>query len=199
MLFSLHAFSQTKERKNAITFGGGKQAYRGDLGNTWFDLEEEVYGVAIVNYNRYLNKSFDLLASFTTGDYGHCRMGDDPKYFDDGAEVLNMLSRLNTSMLGLRFKLANGLLLSEESRLVPYVYAGMAINQLKNTWAYPRVNEGVYTSVNGGAGLRYQIMDKLSIGYNLGIGYFTTDKIDYRDVGNNDMYMQNTLMLGFGF
>ncbi|MCX6351926.1 MAG: hypothetical protein NTX03_08685 [Bacteroidetes bacterium] len=58
------------------------------------------------------------------------------------------------------------------------------------------MNIGSYTSLNGGVGVRYNFLEKYNFTYNLGFGYFTTDKIDFRSEGINDMYMQSTFSLG---
>lgn len=196
---SICGYGQTKDRKNNISVGGGKESYNGDLGNSWFNLKEEWYGFFYLGYNRYLNKSFDIALSITYGDYGHCREEDDVPIRPDGSQVLNMYSRLTTGNLAFRYKFANGYLLKENAKLSPSIYIGSSINNLTDIWTHYRVNSGNYISINGGFGLRYNFTEKINFNYNLGIGYFTTDKIDNRSQGINDMYMQNSFALGFNF
>ncbi len=157
---SIQCFGQTADRKNNISLGGGKQSYNGDLGNAWFKADEEWYGFVAANYSRYLNKSFDFNLSVTYGDYGHCREEGESEFRADGSEVLNMLSRLTTSIVSLRYKFSNGYILKENARLAPYIYAGAGFDKLRNTWSYPRANMGNYTSFNGGLGCRYNITKK---------------------------------------
>jgi hypothetical protein len=66
------ASSQSATYKNNLSMGFGKGSYNGDLGNSWFNLNEEWYGYGHISYNRYLNKSFDLNTNLTWGDYGRC-------------------------------------------------------------------------------------------------------------------------------
>lgn len=202
MLFAgLTTFAQTAEKKNNISFGVGTQAYNGDLGNPWFDAGDEWYGIASLNYNRYLNRSFDAGLLFTSGDYGHCRDKEDAQFRPDGSEVLNMLSRLTTGIVTVKYKFANGYILKESARLAPYVYLGGGINNISEYWwaAKDRANTGYYGSVNGGLGVRYNLCRNFSVTYNLGFGMFTSDNIDKRVQGSNDMYMQNTILFGVNF
>lgn len=201
LLASFEMNSQTEAHKNYLAIGVGKGSYNGDLGNAWFNLEEEWYGFVSVNYSAWMNKSFDLSASITHGDYGHCREADEPVYRTDGTEVLNMLSRLTAGVISVKYKFANGYIMNETSRLAPYVYAGAGVNNISNHW-WPekhRVNTGNYSSINGGLGVCYRVNEKFCVTYNLGFGYFMTDSIDKRTEGRNDMYMQNGLLFGMNF
>lgn len=199
IVISANSFGQTADNKNNISIGGGKQSYNGDLGNSWFKMDEEWYGFVSLHYNRYLTKSFDFSASFTHGDYGKCRDHEDDIYRPDGTLVLNMLSRLTTGIISMKYKFANGYLLKENAKLSPYIYLGGGINNISNRWwdDKTRVNPGNFTSVNGGIGLRYNFYKNFSFTYNLGIGVFTSDNLDFRS--SNDKYLQHNFMLGINF
>jgi hypothetical protein len=192
---------QNANKKNNISIGGGSQGYKGDLGSVWFDLEEELYGFAAVYYNRYLNKSFDLTTSLTYGEFGHCREPDESAYRDDGTEILNMLAGLTTFVISGKYKFANGYLIKEEAKICPYVFLGAGINNITEKF-WPdktRAREGFYGSINMGLGFRYNFSEKFNFTYNLSFGYFTSDNMDKRVEGSNDMYMQNAGMLGINF
>ncbi len=193
--------AQSPDKKSNISIGGGTERYRGDLGNAWFKPHEEVYGLVCFSYGQYLTPSFDVNTGITFGDYGHCKDEDVSKYRADGTEVLNMLCRLTSLSLTAKYKFANGYLLHENARIAPYIYLGAAINNVTDYWwaNKERVNAGNYGSLNGGAGVRYNFCSKFTLTYNLGFGYFTSDNIDYRSVGTNDMYMQNILVIGMNF
>lgn len=189
--------AQTRTAPNNLAAGGGMEWYRGDLGNSFFDFEEEWYGFFSLAYSRYLSRSFDLRTAATIGEIGRCFDGiirpEDPP-------ILMLRSRLKTWSVGLKYKLANGYLLQEEAKVAPYVYLGAAFNHQRDIWTdQPRVNEGSYWSLNGGLGLAYRLSWHLQLGYNLGLGYFTTDKMDFIASGGNDMYLQNTFSLGVDF
>lgn len=208
---SICAFGQTSEKKNNISFGVGTQAYNGDLGNPWFSPKDEWYGIGTLTYSRYLNKSFDLSLNLTSGDYGKCREEDDPEFRPDGSRVLNMLSRLTTGIVTMKYKFANGYILKENAKISPYVYLGGGVDILTighvgqpvaifyDGQGNYRANLGTYASINGGLGVRYNFGKNLNLTYNLGFGYFTTDNIDQRAQGADDMYMQNTLLFGVNF
>ncbi len=189
--------AQTKSAPNNLAAGGGMEWYRGDLGNSFFDFEEEWYGFFSLAYSRYLSRSFDLRTAATIGEIGRCFDGvirpEDPP-------ILMLRSRLKTLGIALKYKLANGYLLREEAKVGPYIYLGAAFNHQRDIWTdQPRVNEGSYCSVNGGLGLVYRFARHLQLGYNLGLGYFTTDKMDFIASGGNDLYLQNTFSLGLDF
>jgi opacity protein-like surface antigen len=198
---SLYTSAQTSDKKNNISIGGGKESYNGDLGNSWFNPEEEWYGFVNASYSRYLNKSFDVSISVTSGDFGHCRDSDDPAVRPDGSKVLNMLSRLTTGIVSAKYKFANGYILKEQAKLAPFIYAGIGINNVTDYWwaDKSRVNAGNYGSVNAGLGLRYNFYKNFNFTYTIGVGYFLTDKIDYRVQGINDMYLQNNFAVGINF
>ena len=198
---SYRSHAQSFERKSNISIGGGTERYRGDLGNAWFKPHEEVYGFVCFNYGQYLTPSFDVNTGVTFGDYGHCRDADESRYRPDGTEVLNMLCRLTSLSLTAKYKFANGHLLRDDARVAPYIYLGAAINNVTDYWwsNKQRVNAGNYASLNGGAGILYNFCTKFNLTYNLGFGYFTSDNLDYRTEGSNDLYMQNSLVVGMNF
>ena len=131
--------------------GGGLEQYKGDLGNSFLDFQEEWYGFVKLAYGRYLNHSFDAQAFATIGEIGRCFDG----VLDPEHPVLMFRSRFTT--------------------------------------------EGFYTSINGGLGFYCQLIKNIQFVYNLELGYFTSDAIDFISKGSNDMYLQNTLKSGFNF
>ncbi|HXD92547.1 MAG TPA: DUF6089 family protein [Bacteroidia bacterium] len=201
MAVSLCSLAQTIDKKNNISIGGGKGSYVGDLGSGAFAPKDEWYGFLGINYSRYLCKSFDASFAITSGDYGHCRDSDEPSTRPDGSTVLNMLCRLTTGVLSIKYKFANGYILKETAKLAPYIYAGAAINNVsENYWPdHTRAVPGNYGSLNGGLGVRYNFYKNFNFTYNAGIGYLLTDKIDMRSVGTNDLYLQSTFAIGINF
>ncbi len=192
-LTTLGTFAQTKDRKNNISVGGGRESYNGDLGNYWFKYKEEWYGFVKLSYSRYLNKSFDGMIFASVGDLGHCRESDDP------VTVLNYYSRMKSAIVALKYKFANGYILKEDSKILPYIFLGGGVNNLTDIWNHKDVNPGNYTSINGGLGVTYNFTERFNLSYNLGFGYFTSDALDYIVKGSNDKYMQNTFLMGFNF
>lgn len=196
ILFSMTIHAQTSIRKNNLEAGGGMEYYKGDLGNSFLAFDEEWYGVIRVAYNRYLTPSFDAQGFATIGEIGRCFDGPlDPEH-----PVLMLRSRFSTAGLGLKYKFSNGYLLKKEAKIAPYVYAGAALSHHQDIWTNePRVNEGFYTSLNAGLGVSVKLTQNIRFVYNLGLGYFTTDTLDFITKGANDMYLQNTIALGYDF
>ena len=96
----------------------------------------------------------------------------------------------------MRYKFANGILLNENSKFAPYMYAGFSINHLADRMKKNCVNVGSYMVINTGIGFRYNFNERLYAGYNLGVGSFQSDKLDRMDKEEADMSIQNTLFLG---
>jgi len=196
---SICGFAQTKENKNNISFGGGTESYNGALGNSLFNFQYETYGDFSLNYSRYLTKAFDICAYSTYGDFGRCKKTYDLQEWSDGAPVLNMHSRLTTGNIALKYKLANGFIIDEDSKIAPYIFLGCGVNNAEDIWNQNRVNEGNYLTINGGLGLRINITAKLNFTYNISFAYFTSDRIDNNPMGVNPINMQNTYSLGYNF
>lgn len=193
---ALFVAAQTSTHKNNISAGAGIQWYKGDLGNSFFDFEEEWYGVARLAYNRYLNRSLDAQATASMGDIGRCFDG----VLDPEHRVLILRSRFTSFGLNLKYKFANGRLLKTNARFAPFVYGGIALNHHKDLWTNdPRVNEGFYSALNGGLGTAIRLTKRIELVYNLNLGYLTTDALDFISKGFNDMYLQNTFTLGYHF
>jgi len=188
------AHAQTQTNPIGITAGGGFENYNGDLGKTFYNFHEEMYGFVRLGISHYLNSSFDAQLYGTYGDFGHCRdEGDDPTN-------LNMLGRMTTVNVALKYKFANGYLLCESTRLAPYLFAGAGYINMSDVWpGEVRINLGSYFSINGGGGLMYNFTNRLNLSYTLGFGYFTSDNVDNYVHGKNDLYMQNTFCLGMNF
>jgi OmpA-OmpF porin, OOP family len=193
-LFSLaHANAQTSIGKLTVSAGFGFQQYSGDLGNGFYDFSSTEYGVASIGLDYYLTRSFDVKLFGTLGDLGYC---SDLEEGEGGVveDVLN--SRMTMGSLSLKYKFANGFLLPQDAKLAPYIYAGFGINKVTDIMEMGCIIPGTYTSINAGVGFKYNISPLFNIGYNLNIGQFSTDKIDFISAGRNDFYMQNSLVLG---
>ena len=218
--------AQTKNRKIGIETGAYLQQYNGNLGNSFFKFKETAFGGGSLNLGLYLNKSFDLNVGGSIGHFGYCQTEEDKKrvvaleYRCPGCtdrlgmgELRSMMISGNTSI---KYKFANGYLLKEDSKIAPYVYAGVGINYLSDVMKRNCVNVGNHFTINAGAGVKYNITERLNIGYNFGVGCFMTKKVYYTNAiaENNevekdaddikmekrkDFYMQHALTLGFNF
>ncbi|HMH09176.1 MAG TPA: hypothetical protein VK553_00575 [Candidatus Nitrosopolaris rasttigaisensis] len=201
LAISLSSLAQTTDNKNNFSAGYGTQCYNGVLENTWFNFEYETYGVAVVNYSRYLCSSFDVTGSVTVGNFGHCRDGD-AKYWPDGATELNMLGQLITINASVKYKFTNGYLLKEDAKIAPFIYVGFGVDPILDGWNH-RVDQGVYYSLMDGGGIRYNYNEKYSLTYTTCFGEFNNDKMDYGNLyapkPMKPLYMQHMFTLGINF
>jgi OmpA-OmpF porin, OOP family len=194
LLFSLCIQAQTSNFRTNLAFGGGFENYNGDMGNTYFEPGEEVYGFFHFALNRYVNPSFDVSLSATKGDLGRCLEPEDVIKYNSH---FMMRARMTSAFFTLKYKLNNGYFLKENAKLYPYFSLGVGMNDLKDIWAEnTRVNKGKYGSINAGFGVKYNFTERYSLGYHLGFGRFNSDEIDFKKQGGNDQYMQNTFVFG---
>ncbi|HYV95215.1 MAG TPA: hypothetical protein VE978_25800 [Chitinophagales bacterium] len=198
--------AQTVNNKLSFTAGGGFQFYYGDLGNNIYKLNPSSYGSVNISLGYYLTRSFDAGFLGFVGDYGYCQteeMKNTEVPLSDRCPgctarigMGNLNSRLTSEGIFLRYKIANGYLFSESSRIRPYIFSGVVFNHVSDRMKKNCVVAGNYYSVNNGLGLRYYMTEKISIGCDLTVGYFLSDKLDYIKRCRNDMYIQNTFFLG---
>lgn len=218
--------AQTKNRKIGIETGAYLQQYNGNLGNSFFKFKETAFGGGSLNLGLYLNKSFDVNVGGSIGHFGYCQTEEDKKrvvaleYRCPGCTDRLGMGELRSMMISgntaIKYKFANGYLLKEDSKIAPYLYAGVGINYLSDVMKRNCVNVGNHFTINAGAGVKYNITERLNIGYNLGVGCFMTKKVYYTNAiaENNevekdaddikmekrkDFYMQHALTLGFNF
>jgi hypothetical protein len=226
ILCALSSFAQSKKYKYGITAGGYVQHYSGNLGSSFFKFNTVGFCGVSGNFGMYLNKSFDFNAGLAVGDFGFCQAHSDNTRVVAKAHrcpgcknklgMGDLRSRMMSANLAVKYKLANGIFLSEKSKFCPYVYLGMGINHLSDNMKRNCVNSGFHFTVNGGVGMKYALSDRINIGYNLGVGCFlgakvynttassTGETVDSNELSMQmrnrpDMYLQNTLFLGINF
>jgi hypothetical protein len=128
----------------------------------------------------FVNPSLDLIFCGAIGDLGP--------------------SRLTTVGVLLKYKFANGYLLDESSTLKPYVFAGLAFNNLADKKKLSSAEAGNYMSFNAGLGLRFYVTGRIHLSYNLGTGYFITESTNFSVHGHdNELFIHNALLLGIDF
>ena len=200
------ALSQTSNHRIGITFGGGSQKYSGDLGNA-FTLKNRVWrGGFVLSVNTYLSKSFDVGIYSHIGDLGYCQPHDmvvtevaDEFKCDgciDRVGLGNLSSRMYTAGASFKYKFNNDYILRESFRIKPYLYVGVSMNKLADRMKMNCINAGNYVSFNAGIGARYYLNERLNVGYNLNLGYFASDKMDFISLGKSDLYLQNSITIG---
>lgn len=225
-LTTLCTVAQNKNKKIGIEGGAYVQQYNGNLGNSFFKFNTNTFFCGFsANSGLYLNKSFDLNVGISIGHFGYCQTNEDKTRIvsinqrcpgcTDRLGMGELRSLMASGNVAVKYKFANGIFLKENSKLAPYVYAGLGINHLADNMKRNCVNVGTHFTVNGGLGIKYNINERFNIGYNLGVGCFVTKKVYYTNaIANNevdkdaddikmdkrkDFYMQNSLTLGINF
>lgn len=199
-------FAQSAQHRLGITFGAGSQKYSGDLGNGVRFKNDVWRGGVTLNAHLYMNPSVDLGIYGAIGDLGYCQPHDMKVTPVDAADKCpgcidrvglgNLSSRMYSSGVMVRYKFNNNYLLKETSRIKPYVYSGISVNQLQDRMKMNCVDAGNYATVNAGIGARISLSERMSIGYNLHSGYFLSDGLDFLDRGGNDWYIHNSIFVG---
>lgn len=219
------SYAQTENHRLGLWIGGTIQHYNGNLGNSFFQFKTTCFAGAMFNAGYYLNRSFDVSLGGFVGDYGYCSTEADNKRIiakelkcpgcPDDRGMGELRSRMTSGNLSVAYKFANGYLLSEKSKLSPYVYVGAGMSHLADNMKRNCVNKGNHFSVNGGIGIKYYVCERVSIGYNAGLSCFTRKKVyasnadlsgelaHDKDViqmqKRKDLLLQNTLFVGINF
>lgn len=226
LLTTLSSIGQTKNNKLSVEAGVYLQHYNGNLGNSFFKFNTTAFGGYSLNLGLYLNKSLDLNVGGSIGHFGYCQTDEDKKRIvsieqrcpgcNNQLGMGELRSLMISGNIALKYKFANGIFLKENSKLAPYVYAGAGINRLSDNMKRNCVNVGNHFTINGGVGIKYNITERINIGYNLGIGCFVSKKVYYTNAiaaneetekdaddikmeKRKDFYMQNALTLGINF
>jgi OmpA-OmpF porin, OOP family len=225
LLSMMSAIGQTKTNRYGLTLGGSIQHYNGNLGNSFFQFKTACFAGTTASFGMYVNKSFDVNLGGTIGHFGYCQTDADAsrivaiEYRCPGCTDRLGMGQLRSLMvagnLSVKYKFANGYFLKEDTKLAPYAYAGLGLTRLTDNMGRECVNVGNFFTINGGAGIRYNITDRINIGYNVGITCFVNKKVYYSnamvdDSGvededdikmerRKDLCLQNTMSIGFNF
>jgi OOP family OmpA-OmpF porin len=224
VLSAFGAMAQSKNHKFGITAGGFIQQYNGNLGSSFFKFDATCFAGVTGNFGMYLDKSFDLSLGTTIGHFGYCQTPADATRVvslelrcpgcTDRLGMGELRSLMVSGNVALRYKFTNGYLLGENSKLAPYLYTGFGISHLSDVMKRDCVNVGTHFTLNGGIGVKYNITERVNLGYTLAIGCFMTkkvyytnpetsdshkDPIDVKIEKRKDLHMQNAITLGFNF
>lgn len=225
LLTTLSMFGQTKNKKVGIEAGTYLQHYNGNLGNSFFKFNTTAFGGFSANAGLYLNKSFDLNIGGSIGHFGYCSTEEDKKRVvsieqrcpgcTNQLGMGELRSMMASGNIAIKYKFANGIFLKENSKLAPYIYAGVGVNHLADNMKRNCVKVGMHLTINAGLGVKYNINERFNIGYNLGLGCFATKKVyasnasamdeedkdadDIKMEKRKDFYMQNAITFGINF
>ncbi len=230
LLSAFVTLAQSKNHKFGVTAGGTIQHYNGNLGSSFFKFNTTCFGGVMANFGVYLNRSFDFNPGLSIGHFGYCQTAADATRVvslelrcpgcTDRLGMGELRSLMFSGNVHLKYKFANGYILREDSKIAPYVYSGFGINYLSDVMKRNCVNIGTHLTLNGGVGVKYNLTERLNVGYNLAVGCFLTKKVYYTNAESaetasheeeendpidvkmekrKDFYMQHALTIGFNF
>lgn len=180
-------YGQNADQKWSISLMGGKTEYTGDLGNGLFHFNP-FYWHGALQFNHYLNPSFDLGLQFEYGSYG----------FDGNTN--SFLSRKTDGALLLKYKFANGYLFKEDARIAPFLATGLGFASFAGDPARTR-DDDWDAFIPLGGGIKVNITQKFAVEYQI-LYNFTNG--DYRDLdetpSKDDRFLSHSLgiVLAFG-
>ena len=202
--------AQTADIKLALDLGVIKNEYNGDYGNGIFNFKQQMYPSVGLGLGYYLSPSFNLGLRSSFGDYG---------FYEDNVNYFRG-RKLDVSVYT-QYKFNNGYILKEDSKLSPFLTIGLGfatygINSSidksgSNPALYPTIiTKGADLIIPVGAGLKYQISDRIAIQYqylynftnsdirdeNRGVNFFgSASHPSYK--GGNDAYGQHIFSIVF--
>ncbi|MCB9245278.1 MAG: OmpA family protein [Flavobacteriales bacterium] len=175
MLGTELTFGQGYAHKYGVEINGGIREYGGDRGTRYFLAERPDYQAVGLSFSYYVNPSFDATVYGSVGDLGH-RDDSYPK-------KLGFTARVTDLMLGLRYKISNGYIMPEDSRIRPYIQAGWGGMQsvsriIHNVPGYGENRSWVAAHWSAGVGVRVQLTDILDLSLQSLYNYTFDDNYD---------------------
>ena len=175
---------------HSLEIGSGIHEYMGDLGSSLGFARRPDYQAVQLNFGYYLNPALDLVANFSTGDLGYARKWEGwdlrPEY-----QYQSFRANLADLTVGVRYKLNNGSILSEDAKIAPYFQAGIGgfYAHSKVTWGpHPYVQDEFYAdltkkpaitelngAVQGAFGINFFITERIGLRYSFTATYTMSD------------------------
>lgn len=176
--------AQTADSKFAIGINILDNEYNGDYGNGVWNFKQKAFYGGGLSLSYYLNPSFNIGLQGTTGNYGYIESVGDQF---TGA-------KLDMSLFA-QYKLNNGYILKESSKLSPFVELGLgfakySINNDAQPWPTIIVDKPDFV-VPIGLGLKYQLTKSLAIQYKW-LYNFTNSDIHDQNRGYPDYVVFGT-------
>ena len=172
LTFSLNAQTADDPWWINIEYGNNKLDFRSFEG--MFDFGNFETSAIRVGMDRYINPSFDLELGLSYGNLIYETIWNSQLFDFDLRAV---------------YKLANGYLLKEESKLAPFVFVGIGASSFRNIEPYyQEYEDGLYGNMPLGLGLEFKATEGASI-----VGKMTYNK----SISNAPNYMQYNLGVSF--
>lgn len=180
--------AQTKYKDMAIGFHLGDKEYAGEYGSEMFAFEGSHLAGAI-SLQKYLTRSWDAMFYVS---YGMIDMADSVKAFNTHVLDFNAV---------VKYKLNNGYLMAEDSKVAPFLMAGIGDSYNVGTHL-PNGNTVAFNFPIGG-GIDFKINDDVAITLMSAYNYSTADNLDgisvIGDKPKNDAFLFNSIGVKFNF
>ncbi len=178
--------AQSSEYPISIGFAGAKTAYNGEVGNSFFDFNEELQLSWAARLGLYLSPSLDISVDYSDGRYGLLVQ-------ETGRDFLTDMNQFH---VGVHYKLANGKIMNADSRLRPYIALGAGVADFNAVDGRANSNSSIHIPV--GIGAKLYLTDQLNLWWNSKYGIYFDDGIDLDQVEDgDDRYLQHSLGLAY--
>ena len=194
--------AQSADRPWGLSIYGSSLQPRTNFRNDMWNTSESTWGGGL-GITKYLSPSLDLGLDLTYGQLKQEAMVD-----YNGNYGMGMYdNEVGMANLGLKLKLNNGMILSEDAFIKPYLIAGVGAlyNNYEATMPGPTPNQdngNLTMNFFGGAGLGFRITESVGLFVQSTFNYPNTDQIDgiaYPDREElNDRFLQHSVGLSFG-
>ena len=183
---------------NSIELNGGLREYIGDLGSSLLFAKSPIYQGGGLAFTYYISPSIDAVTNVSFGEVGATQNIEE---FVKESDIFWRSFRAQTGDLsfGARYKLNNGLILSEDAKFAPYLYgaaSGYYVHSLMKWGPHPYMAatriDPVYKSehlvqqtitdigfgLQGGIGFKFFLSDAIALHWQYTLTYTFNDRWD---------------------
>ena len=173
--------SQNQNGKMCIEANVGIREYLGDQGSSLFLQRAPIYQGAGLNFGYNLNPFLDGVFNFSAGDVGYSRVID---WRPEPTKYTSFRANTADATVGARFRFNNGVILSEEAKIAPYIYGGFGGYYTHSNVRWGALNE-ISTTVTdlgaqlqGGLGISFYLSDLIGLRWSWTATYTMNDRWD---------------------
>lgn len=205
---SLGANAQNSAKPFGVELNAGFREYLGDLGSSVFFQRKPIYNGVGGTFSYYLSPWFDVVLSSSVGDVGFYQVVEP---LPAPIKYAGFRANIAEATLGLRLRLNNGVIFSEDSKFTPFIQAGWGgfyVDSRINNRTPHLIDFGA--TIQGGIGLQYQFNETWGVRLTSMANYTMNDIWDgaaggpqevlvHRLYRTNDLYMYNSFGITFSF
>ncbi|MDB5270571.1 MAG: hypothetical protein JWP58_3611 [Hymenobacter sp.] len=194
LLAAPRGYTQTADRKTAVSLFGSASQYKGSLGEDFWKWDRNRYGGGI-GLSRYLTPGLDLGLQ---GSY--------VKLEGSQSAATNFSTKVTSVNLALKLKLNNGWAIKEDAVVQPYLLAspGLAFTDRTGVVRGASVNDkATYFDLFGAAGINFQVSEGFGIFIQTGQHIPLNANFDGEPIRDDDKfddrYLQHTAGVTIAF